>query len=704
MANNAQAVADRVWKLDLDWLWWTMFGLGILIILFFGFCVCIDPAKAVGGALFSAFELKAPTESGHCGAPWRSWELGAVAWSILFGFYYLLRLPILTDAAQYIKLISLLVFLAIIVPFLAGLSVWLAKPVIWHVGVVMVGGFLFMLADILLYNRLCKFDKDATNVVSDDDKIKNFKHEREKRLYWESVIVADTPMLAGLLVLFGYLWFHRGQGSDHDMEAFAGGAISFQLIASNVLFALGQGGFIRSVWEDHIPLESLGIKKGTTNMWVAPALMCSIFGLILPFVRLLGTSNNHPVWIASVSFLLGAVVFSVLGHPKVGKLGGPSGTGLVNSALSLAILGVVLLVALPYLLVALPHRSSVFSAEKLKDLGLGSTLSRVEACANVKYLALSPDGSMLACVDSVQGIILISTKTGEPIPGFSLGSRGTFSTVTFSPDGGKLATGGKSVELLNLTGQQEAQLEQPIGLSASEVSCLAFSRDGEILAGASADKIYLWDTKTGRALRRHNETDKDKAADKDSAALKLEDAMRSVRVLAFSADGRWLAAGGIGTKILVWKITPQWRMSKEDNEDKVELDDPKIAEPWEFWNIGGQVDSLALSRDGMSLAAGLDNGSVMIWEDTRDFKKRGEPSPKPIGGASVLALLFSEDAGLLAAATANPGVTLVDTQPGGKWRALPAAKAASVIVFSLDGSTVASGDSATGDLNVWRSQ
>jgi hypothetical protein len=292
---------DPISRFDLDGLWWTMLVFGILIILFFGFCVCIEPAspKAGGGAWFSgSLRLMAPTESAHCAAHWRSWEIGAVIWSILFGFYYFGRFPMpvgaAVGAAKAIKIISLLIFMATILPVFAALLVLLFKPALWHVGAVIFGGALFMLADCLLYKRLCK----EINFASAAEK---FKHERETRLYLESIIVADIPMLAGLFTLLLYLLVHQGQPGSRDMESFAGGAISFQLIATNVIFVLSQGGFIRWVWESHMPPEPQGIRIEPTNMWVGPALMCGLFGLAMPFLRLFVASKNP--WIGRVNFI-----------------------------------------------------------------------------------------------------------------------------------------------------------------------------------------------------------------------------------------------------------------------------------------------------------------------------------------------------------------------------------------------------------------
>src|SRR5919202_1114210 len=76
-------------KFDLDWWWWAMVALGFLIIGFFGFCFCIEAPLGAAGVRW--WRIVAPTHAMQCTGHWRSWEIGAVIWSILFGIYYFVR-------------------------------------------------------------------------------------------------------------------------------------------------------------------------------------------------------------------------------------------------------------------------------------------------------------------------------------------------------------------------------------------------------------------------------------------------------------------------------------------------------------------------------------------------------------------------------------------------------------------------------------
>jgi len=240
-------------RFDLNVWWWSMVVLGVFIIAFFGFCFCIEPPSANASGLFSGnWRLVWPSDAVHCAAHWRSWEMGAVIWSILFGAYYYGRFPSQSGAA--IKTICLLVAAAATIPnILAACFILASMPVVFHVIAVMVGGGLFMLADCLLYRQLDRqLPPSSPNHGGNKRKEierRRFEIEREKRNYLESLLVADAPMVVGLIILLLYLWAHHGQKESYaEMEAFAGGAISFQLTVANVIFILSQGGFIRWLW------------------------------------------------------------------------------------------------------------------------------------------------------------------------------------------------------------------------------------------------------------------------------------------------------------------------------------------------------------------------------------------------------------------------------------------------------------------------
>jgi hypothetical protein len=214
---------------EMDRWLWLMVILGVLTIAIFGFGVDTRPFQSVVRDFSSrGWLISAPSWPPHWDH-WRSWEMGAVIWSILFGLYYYVRFPFVPNQASN-KVICAVVVVGAVVPNVFAASFILnMKPPLFHVSAVMAASVFFTVADYLLY-------REHTN-------------PRQKGSFFEGLLMADFPMTVGSAVLLLYLSFHS---ECENMDAFTGGAITFQLLASNVIFVLGQGGFIRWVWERHL--------------------------------------------------------------------------------------------------------------------------------------------------------------------------------------------------------------------------------------------------------------------------------------------------------------------------------------------------------------------------------------------------------------------------------------------------------------------
>lgn len=158
-------------------------------------------------------------------SPSESWELGAITWSLVFGAYYYFTFPFLPEDRLNRVLLALLSLGTVALCGAAAYS--LHEHSALHFRYVSAIGFLFCITDFMLF----------------------WWHQgNRRRMFLESLWVADAPMIAGLATLLVFQIYHTGHEPDKEMQTFLAGAISFQLIVSNVVFILCQFGVLRRIW------------------------------------------------------------------------------------------------------------------------------------------------------------------------------------------------------------------------------------------------------------------------------------------------------------------------------------------------------------------------------------------------------------------------------------------------------------------------
>jgi WD40 repeat protein len=206
----------------------------------------------------------------------------------------------------------------------------------------------------------------------------------------------------------------------------------------------------------------------------------------------------------------------------------------------------------------------------------------------VMGVAFSPDGKTLASTSFQSVVRLWDLQTGKLAASLKWLVEHPFNhpysgNVAFSPDGTLVAAvyeDGK-MRLWNvLTRQQQAVFQ-----SESDVLWgLAFSPDGSLLAfsGGSTDvagAAYLWDVKTAQEL----------------AVLNATSRRVTTYTVAFSPDGRLLAAGNSDGTIQLWDVkTKQIHVTLESHK-------PGITD-------------IAFSPDGSVFVSGGGDGSLIVWE------------------------------------------------------------------------------------------
>jgi WD40 repeat protein len=244
-----------------------------------------------------------------------------------------------------------------------------------------------------------------------------------------------------------------------------------------------------------------------------------------------------------------------------------------------------------------------------------ATMSRPE---QVEDVAFSPDGKLLALADGSLdpgAVTFWETSTwrqqGTPLPVWGANS------VSFSKNGRQLAV--SAAEGVSVWDVAERRQVGAVPVPESSVdAAMAVSPDFRQVAVGDADTIRLWSLRNGRLVGA-SPLATFRAAHRPTDNL-------AVRALAFSPDGKLLAAGGLNGMVTVL-----------DTASRSVVKAFRAHNRGRTWASDSPVNALVFRRDAQTLLSAGDDGVVRSW-DARSGTTKGRPLRGHEGGVAALAL------------------------------------------------------------------
>ncbi|HEY84488.1 MAG TPA: ABC transporter permease subunit [Chloroflexi bacterium] len=170
-------------------------------------------------------------------------------------------------------------------------------------------------------------------------------------------------------------------------------------------------------------------------------------------------------------------------------------------------------------------------------------------------VAFSPDGSILFSSGHDGKVRKWDVAAGEARQDFDAGSS-PLNDMDLSADGSTLATVGQD-GIARVFDTASGQMLQAIGPNENVGLAVALSPDGSQLAASDGVNIQLWDAHTGNPVRTLAGYCEDETISAQKECDKAEEDWlgheKDVTVLAFSPDGEILASGSDDTTIIFWE-------------------------------------------------------------------------------------------------------------------------------------------------------
>jgi uncharacterized protein with WD repeat len=237
-----------------------------------------------------------------------------------------------------------------------------------------------------------------------------------------------------------------------------------------------------------------------------------------------------------------------------------------------------------------------------------------------------------------------------------------------------------------------------------DADSIAFTQDGKwIAAGGWDTSINIWNVADGR--------------------LSLTIKNFSGHAAPFSPDGKWIAGGAGDSNVMIWDAaTGRTAHTFSKHTKKVQTvafspDGTELVSGGEdsmvyVWNIANdrlvqtltghtdKVSSTAFSPDGKRIVSAGFDGNIMVWDVSS-----GQTIYAPLTSnhSKVISATFSPDGGSIASGGSDFNVRVWDADTGQHLRAYPGTSLVNSVAYSPNGKLIAAGNN-DGSVNVWDAQ